>query len=98
MHKILSLAAVLFASFQSANPSHSDSFEVTAIHLNRSGSGNTQIELSHPGRFVAVNASARTLLRNAYDLLPFQLSGAPRWDEEDKFDIQATLGSTDRIT
>lgn len=90
---VLACAALVAAPQQVA-----DSFDVVVIHSNRSGSFNTQMDISHPGQFNAVNATARTLLRNAYGLLPFQLASEPGWSDSEAFDIQARLDTPTNIT
>lgn len=72
-------------------------FEVAAIHRNPSGGLNTRISISG-GRFTATNASLKTLIRNAYDILSFQLTGGPRWLDTDMYDVAATTGSAEKIS
>jgi uncharacterized protein (TIGR03435 family) len=83
------LMAGMAASAQAQSP---PAFEVASIKRNLSGGTNTQINISN-GRFVATNASMKTLIRNAYDILPFQLAGEPRWLDSEMYDIVATRGS-----
>ena len=71
-------------------------FEVASIRRNLNGGGNTQINLSG-GRFTVTNGSLKTLIRNAYDILGFQLSAEPRWLDTDMYDIVATTGSSQKI-
>jgi uncharacterized protein (TIGR03435 family) len=72
-------------------------FEVVSVRRNLNGGPNTQIRLSGE-RFTATNASLKTLIRNAYDVLPFQLAGGPRWMDTDMYDIMATTGTGVAIT
>ena len=90
---IAGLAAVFFALEARAQ---SPAFEAASIRRNRSGEGNTQINLSG-GRLTVTNASLKTLIRNAYDLLSFQLAGEPRWIDTEMYDIVATTGSAKKI-
>ena len=73
-------------------------FEVAAIRPNASGSPNTQINLPNGGRLIIVNATLKTLIRNAYGILGFQLAGGPPWLDGDKFDINAKTGDSQAIT
>jgi uncharacterized protein (TIGR03435 family) len=75
-----------------------EAFEVASIHSNNGGSGNTQISRQAGGRLIVNNASAKTLIRNAYGILGFQLEGGPKWLEEDKFDINAVTVSRHDIS
>jgi uncharacterized protein (TIGR03435 family) len=93
--RVLALAGIaLSCTAQQPSPI----FDVAVIRSNHTGATNTQMDTSRPGQFIAVNATARTLLRNAYGLLPFQLVGAPKWDDEDGFDIRAKTAAADPIS
>jgi len=68
-------------------------FEVVSIRLNKSGvppNGNVSEE---PGRFLGTNASAKLLIREAYSIKDYQLSGGPGWLDSDRFDIEAKAGT-----
>jgi uncharacterized protein (TIGR03435 family) len=71
-------------------------FEVASIRRNLNGGMNTQINISG-GRLAVTNGSLKTLIRNAYDILGFQLAGEPRWMDTDMYDIVATTGSSEKI-
>jgi uncharacterized protein (TIGR03435 family) len=70
---------------------------VASIRPNTSGSINIQIAISG-GRLTVTNGSLKTLIRNAYDILSFQLAGGPRWLDADMFNIVATTGGTEQIS
>jgi uncharacterized protein (TIGR03435 family) len=72
-------------------------FEVASIRRNLSGDLNTRLNISG-GRFTATNASLKTLIRNAYEILSFQLAGGPRWLDTDMYDIVATTAGGERIS
>ena len=44
------------------------------------------------------NASPKTMIRNAYGILSFQLAGEPRWLDTDMYDIVATTGGSEKIS
>jgi uncharacterized protein (TIGR03435 family) len=94
----LRIVTIAVGALLGAPQQASDTFEVAVIRPNQSGSVNTQINLSQPGQLIVVNATVKTLLRNAYGLLPFQFSGGPKWQDEDMFDITAKTGNPDMIT
>jgi len=71
-------------------------FEAASIRRNPDGGLNTHINVSG-GRLTVVNASTKTLIRNAYGILSFQLAGEPRWLDTEMYDIAATTGSTEDI-
>jgi len=79
-----------------ALPVLAQTFEVVSIKPNTSGAPETTLRPDPSGRLVAINATARMLLRAAFDdksvygLLPdFRLVGGPDWLATDRFDIQA---------
>ncbi len=74
------------------------SFEVASIRRNLSGSQNTQINVSDGGRVTITNASLKTLIRNAYGILSFQLAGEPGWIDTEMYDIEARTGSSEKIS
>ena len=89
----LALATCLALPQQSA-----DTLEIAAIHTSRTDSMNTHIDTQPGGRLVIENATLRTLIRNAYGVLPFQIAGEPKWSETDHFDINARNASGQQMT
>src|SRR5215831_6406247 len=97
MKHVLSIAAALAAlaaPFAGAQPPQvapdAPSFEVASIKPNNSGDGRVAIQ-NQPGRFVATNVTLRMLIRNAYQLQDFQISGGPSWIGSDHFDVVAKM-------
>jgi uncharacterized protein (TIGR03435 family) len=76
----------------------SQTFEAVSIHRNRGGSLNTQIDTSGAGRLTITNGSLKTLIRNAYGVLSFQLANDPAWLDTEMYDIQATTGTSEQIS
>jgi len=72
-------------------------FEVASIRRNLSGSPNTNINISG-GRLTVTNGSLKTLIRNAYGILSFQLEGEPKWSDTEMYDIAATTGTNEKIS
>ena len=64
-------------------------FEVASIKPNKSGDGRVMIGVQPGGRFTATNVTLRMLIRNAYQLQDFQITGGPSWLTEDRYDIVA---------
>jgi uncharacterized protein (TIGR03435 family) len=85
-------AAVAYA--QSPAPK---GFEVASIHPNNSGGDNTHINRDE-GHVTFTNASLKTLIRNGYEILSFQLTGGPGWLDSDKFDIEAKAGGGETMS
>jgi bla regulator protein blaR1 len=68
-------------------------FEVASIKPNNSGDGRVMLG-NQPGRFTATNVTLRMLIRNAYQLQDFQISGGPSWLNSDHFDIVAKIDAS----
>ena len=72
-------------------------FEVAWLKVNKSGlMGKVSIQMLPGGRFSAENVTLGQLIRNAYNLQDSQLSGGPKWLDDDRFDIVAKAGGPDR--
>ena len=71
-------------------PAASPAFEVASIKPNTSGDGRVMMQ-NQPGRFIATNVTLRLLIRNAYQLQDFQITGGPGWLASDHFDINAKV-------
>ena len=71
-------------------PTAAPAFEVASIKPNNSGDGRVMLQ-NQPGRFMATNVTLRLLIRNAYQLQDFQISGGPSWLNSDHFDINAKV-------
>jgi uncharacterized protein (TIGR03435 family) len=67
------------------------SFEVASVKPNTSA-GPNQIRVGMPGngRFNITNMPLAELIRFAYELQPFQLTGGPDWVNSQRFDVTAT--------
>jgi hypothetical protein len=72
-------------------------FEVASIKPNKSGDGRVMLGIQPGGRFTATNVTLRMLIRNAYQLQDFQITGGPNWLTEDHYDIIAKAESGDGI-
>jgi len=64
--------------------------EVASIRLNTSGGGLSGMRRDS-GRFTVSNTSLRTLIRNAYRVPDFTISGGPAWINTDAYDIEAKV-------
>jgi uncharacterized protein (TIGR03435 family) len=93
---VVSILALLpldipFAHAQSrAAGASNPTFEVASIKPNKSGEVRTTMLGMQPGgRFSVTNLSLRSLIRMAYQIQDFQLSGGPKWIDSDRFDVVA---------
>ena len=91
---ILALVAAMLAvsslGAQPPQPAVAPAFEVASIKPNTSGDGRVMMQ-NQPGRYSATNVSLRLLIRNAYQLQDFQITGGPGWIASDRFDINAKV-------
>lgn len=94
----MKFSVIVLLAASAAQSQTPQSFEVAAIHRNLSGSQNTNIRIQDGGRLTVINASLKTLVRNAYGILSFQLASEPAWIDTEMYDIEAKTGSPDKIT
>jgi uncharacterized protein (TIGR03435 family) len=70
-------------------------FEVATVRPNKSGESGASIGPRPGGRLNGTNQTARNLIRNAFNLQPFQMIGGPDWMDSDRFDIVAKAADAD---
>ena len=86
-HQLLAIA-FLAVQLNAQQSQAAAEFDIASIKPNKSSSNSSRIS-SSKGIFRASNISAKALLLNAFDVLPEQISGAPAWIDDDRFDIEA---------
>ena len=72
-------------------------FEVASIKPNKSGDGRVMMSVQPGGRFTATNVTLRMMIRNAYQLQEFQITGGPSWIADERFDIAAKAEAGDTM-
>jgi uncharacterized protein (TIGR03435 family) len=95
----MAVAGPFMGGFVSAPQSHAQSqsqeqpaaaaFEVASIKLNKSMSQDMSLNPTPGGGLEMVNGTVGTLVKFAYDLRDYQLSGAPPWLDTDRYDLIA---------
>jgi uncharacterized protein (TIGR03435 family) len=65
-------------------------FEVASVKPNTSAANQVRIGMPGNGRFTVTNMPLAEMIRFAYELQPFQLTGEPDWASAQRFDITAT--------
>ena len=70
-------------------------FEVATVKPNKSGESGASIGPRPGGRLNGTNQTARNLIRNAFNLQPYQMIGGPDWMDSDRFDIVAKAADAD---
>ncbi len=64
-------------------------FEVASVKPARPDAEERQLAFRPGARLSASNATVKQLVLAAYEIMPFQLSGAPDWVESEGFDVEA---------
>jgi uncharacterized protein (TIGR03435 family) len=70
-------------------------FEVATIRPNTSGQQGASLGGRPGGRLLGTNQTVRNLIRNAFNLQPYQIVGGPGWIDADRFDIVAKAADAD---
>ena len=83
------ILAVLNTSALRAQLAPPPLFEVASIKPNKSGDVRTSMMPYPEGRLIAENNSLKQLVRAAFGVKDFQISGGPDWFDADRFDIVA---------
>jgi uncharacterized protein (TIGR03435 family) len=71
------------------------SFEVASVKPNTSGSTSSSVNIDQGGRLTGKNQTVRNLVRNAWNLQPYQMVGGPDWISTDHFDLLAKIADAD---
>lgn len=85
---VLAIGVRAAAQTASADPA----FEAASVRPSTSGYAGWRLEPQPGGRLTGTNVPASALIRFAYDLPAFQISG-PDWLDDARFDIAATAGT-----
>jgi uncharacterized protein (TIGR03435 family) len=73
-------------------------FEVASIRLHTRADSDTSTTVSPGGRLTTINLGVRKMMRNAFDVEDYQISGAPRWIDSANYDIEAKMPGGVEIT
>ena len=88
---VLALINAVQSSAQTPAPAASPApaFDVASVKPDKSGGMGTRIMFQPGGRFNATNITLKFLIRVAYEVQDFQISGGPPWLNSDRYDIDA---------
>jgi uncharacterized protein (TIGR03435 family) len=92
MRKLILVAGLLAAGWVNAQ-AKKPAFEVASIHPSAPETRSVSLEFAPGGRFVASNVPLRVLIREAYGIRDFQLSGGADWVSTARYEIVAKAGS-----
>jgi uncharacterized protein (TIGR03435 family) len=83
------IPAFVWSPIIDAQTSANQAFEVASVKPNKTGDGRIMFGLQPGGRFNATNVTLRMLLRQAFNVQEFQITGGPDWMASDRFDVIA---------
>ena len=83
------LAVVPLRAQTPADSRPKPAFEVASIKPNVSGSDSASMRALPGGRITVTNNSLFNMIRNAYQLQRYQMTGGPDWIDKDRWDIVA---------
>jgi uncharacterized protein (TIGR03435 family) len=86
---LAAMALFSFGAFAQPAAAPRPQFEVASIKLNKSAGGFSLARPSPGGRFTLTNIPLQFALVIAYRIKDFQLSGAPAWLAQERYDIEA---------
>jgi uncharacterized protein (TIGR03435 family) len=86
---MLLIACAHFVQAQDPTPTARREFEVASIKPNTDGNPNKNIGVSPGGRVRVTDLPVRFLIRFAFNVQDFQISGGPGWMNADSYDINA---------
>jgi uncharacterized protein (TIGR03435 family) len=85
----LILAAVFLAASGVRAQQPGAAFDVASVKPNKTGDRSSTWRDLPGGQFEAINITLASLILQAYDVMPFQVTGGPGWMAGDAFDILA---------
>ncbi len=91
--KTLAVAALLVGVAAAAQ----ESFEVASIKPGDPADRRVMIRLQPGGRMTTANVPVIMLIRQAYEVQDFQITGAPDWVKTERWNIDAKMGGADDI-
>lgn len=68
-------------------------YEVISVKPNKSGDQNSRLDVTADG-FTTRNLPLQTLIRLAYGLQDYQISGTPSWTDSERYDVDARMESS----
>jgi uncharacterized protein (TIGR03435 family) len=99
MLRATAVASLLFSSCgafgQPATPQ--PEFEAVSIKPNKSGNGPEAFHPSRGGRLSVTNKTLRDLIKWAYGVRDFQISGEPGWVDSERYDVAAKADGNPRF-
>lgn len=87
---LVSMTCVMPSASAQTGPVHDVRFDVVSVREHKSADGMLRVS-SGPDGFTAIGATLQTLVEHAYGVRNYQILGAPRWFNSNKYDVRATF-------
>jgi len=91
--RLIALATACLAFAQTPN-----SFDVASVRPNQSDSTESNVDSTAGGRLTVTNESLRELIKLAFTVKDYQISGAPAWIDSGRYDIAAKTATTEKLS
>jgi uncharacterized protein (TIGR03435 family) len=72
--------------------------EVASIRPNHSGSTDSNVDSTAGGRLTVTNETLKELIKLAFSVKDYQISGAPGWIDSERYDIAAKTASAVKLS
>jgi uncharacterized protein (TIGR03435 family) len=84
----LRTAFVIFLLSAPTSPAQSSVFEAASVKTSDPNATDDLIDFQPGGRFTANRLTLKGLIRMAYNVRGFQISGGPKWMDSDRYDVR----------
>src|SRR5215472_15428109 len=84
---------IILTSLLAAGQTPRLAFDAASVKINAAHDGPSRVA-TFPNRLSAVNATLHMLVRYAFNVPDYRLSGGPSWMDADRFDVEGTAGRT----
>ncbi len=98
MKHTLRLAEIALLVLAPAFAQAPQAFDVASIRPNHSGSMDSNVDSTAGGRLTVTNETLRELIKLAFSVKDYQISGAPGWIDSERYDIAAKTESTVKLS
>ncbi len=73
-------------------------FDVASIRPNHSGSTDSNVDSTAGGRLTITNETLRELIKLAFSVKDYEITGAPGWIDSERYDIAAKTASAVKVS
>jgi uncharacterized protein (TIGR03435 family) len=98
LKNMIGLAGIALVFLPVAHAQPPRAFEVASIRPNHSGATDSNVDSTRGGRLTVTNESLKDLIRLAFGVKDYQISGAPGWIDSERYDIAAKADSSGKTS